>query len=309
MAFKTEAPDHVSSWKQFCKVKMSLFNILSIFRQLTSAVAHLHSKGIIHRDVHPTRLHLNNGLLKFNTIGLPYNFKKLLKNPNYSGHVSYSAPELISEEKGFSFNTDTWSLGCVLYYLVTKQDPFQADSIDQTKRNILELKLDESNILKFHNEILQRLIYQCLERNPEMRMTCEQILAFQDELELAYFKMPLSKMHYELLMRDTQLEDKLAERVAQNADPQKFQGTSLELRNNPWFFSKEYGTRTMTGDEDFYILVETHVGNSKLLRTELFAEQQLLQECQLSDSSAASQSSSKKSRKGPKRYPKKASRN
>lgn len=53
----------------------------------------------------------------------------------------------------------------------------------------------------------------------------------------------------------------------------------MELRNNPWFFSKEYGTKGLTDDEDFYILIETNVGNSKLLRTKLFAEQQLLQEC------------------------------
>lgn len=53
----------------------------------------------MHRDVHPTRLHMHNGILKFNMIGLPYNYKKLLKNPNYSGHVSYSAPEMILEEE------------------------------------------------------------------------------------------------------------------------------------------------------------------------------------------------------------------
>lgn len=133
IAFKTESPDHISSWKQFCKTDMSLFHTLSIFRQLTSVVAHLNSLGIIHRDVHPTRLHLNNGLLKFNALGLPYNFKKLLKNPNYSGHVSYSAPELINENSDFSFNSDTWSLGCCLYYLVTKNDPFQAKFIEDTK--------------------------------------------------------------------------------------------------------------------------------------------------------------------------------
>jgi serine/threonine protein kinase len=120
ICFRTESPDHISSWKQFCKTQMSLFHTLSIFRQLTGAIAHLNAHGIIHRDVHPTRLHIHNGLLKFNTIGLPYNFKKLLKNPNYSGHVSYSAPELINENSDFSYNSDTWSLGCCLYYLVTK---------------------------------------------------------------------------------------------------------------------------------------------------------------------------------------------
>jgi serine/threonine protein kinase len=84
-------------WKQFCKTQMSLFHTLSIFRQLVSAVAALNERGIVHRDVHPTRIHFLNGMVKFNIIGLPYNFKKLMKNNNYSGHVTYSAPELITE--------------------------------------------------------------------------------------------------------------------------------------------------------------------------------------------------------------------
>lgn len=121
---------------------MSLFHTLSIFRQLTSAVAYLNSKGVIHRDVHPTRLHLFNSILKFNAIGLPYNFKKIIKSPNYSGHVSYSAPELISETHKINFNSDTWSLGCCLYYLVTKQDPFQARTVEETKAMIMSLRLD-----------------------------------------------------------------------------------------------------------------------------------------------------------------------
>jgi serine/threonine protein kinase len=76
---------------------MSLFNSLSNFRQLTSAVASLNNNGIIHRDVHPTRLHMHNGILKFNIFGLPYNLKKLIKNENATGHLNYSAPELIFE--------------------------------------------------------------------------------------------------------------------------------------------------------------------------------------------------------------------
>jgi len=126
LVFRSESPDHISSWKQFCKNEMSLFHTLSLFRQLTSGIAHLNSLGIIHRDVHPTRLHMHNSILKFNAIGLPYNFKKLVKNQNYSGHVSYSAPELINEVQKIDCNSDTWSLGCCLYYLATKNDPFQS---------------------------------------------------------------------------------------------------------------------------------------------------------------------------------------
>jgi serine/threonine protein kinase len=86
-------------------------------------------------------------------IGLPYNFKKLLKCTNYSGHVNYSAPEIITEsalnstastvenddyvgEGNFTEKAETWSLGCCLYYLVTKMDPFEGTSVKETKQNI-----------------------------------------------------------------------------------------------------------------------------------------------------------------------------
>lgn len=155
---------------------MSAFHTLSIFRQLTAAIAHLNSHGIIHRDVHPTRLHLYNGILKFNMIGLPYNFKKLLKKPNYSGHVNYSAPEFIYERNDFKENSDTWSLGCCLYYLVTKQDPFEGRSVTETKKFIISLKLDRFNLLGQHDKIFSMLIFKCLERDPSRRPTTQQIL-------------------------------------------------------------------------------------------------------------------------------------
>jgi serine/threonine protein kinase len=62
---------------------------------LCCGVEHIHSKGMIFRDVHPTRIHLTNGEIKFNLVGMPYNFKKLLKNENFSGHLNYSAPEIL----------------------------------------------------------------------------------------------------------------------------------------------------------------------------------------------------------------------
>lgn len=151
--------------------------------------------------MHPTRLHLHNGLLKFNIIGLPYNFKKLTKKSNFSGHISYSAPEFITEKPSFGVNSDTWSLGCCLYYLVTKKDPFEGKSIQETKNNILNLRLDTSDSLKFHDNILAQLIYTCLEREASKRMTCEEIMNYQDELEEQIFGVAVSKKHFDLQLR------------------------------------------------------------------------------------------------------------
>jgi serine/threonine protein kinase len=62
-------------------------------------VEFLHKLNFIHRDIHPAKIQSFSlgSLVKLNPIGLPYNFKKLLKRENFSGHINYSAPELILE--------------------------------------------------------------------------------------------------------------------------------------------------------------------------------------------------------------------
>lgn len=128
LLFYTESPDNIAGWKSYCKKKFTTDEMLCIFRQLCGALGYVHDQGIIHRDVHPTRIHSTFGIAKFNLIGMPYNYKKLLKKDNFCGHVNYSAPELIEEKVAFSPKVDIWSLGCCLYYLCTKKDPFEGKS-------------------------------------------------------------------------------------------------------------------------------------------------------------------------------------
>ena len=120
-----EAPTVINQWKTYCKKKFTNDEIITIMRQLASGVEFLHSLNFVHRDIHPSRIQqFEGGVIKFNPIGLPYNFKKLLKRDNFSGHINYSAPELILENNEFSQKVDVWALGCTLYYLIMKRDPF-----------------------------------------------------------------------------------------------------------------------------------------------------------------------------------------
>ena len=137
MIFKTEAPDHRILWKTMSKHEFDLEQMLSIFRQLTVGVEYMHSKDIIFRDFHPTRIHMLDGILKWNLVGMPYNFKKLIKDTAFTGHLNYTAPELLRDRKGklLSPKADIWSLGCCFFNLVTKRDPFSSADIakDTTK--------------------------------------------------------------------------------------------------------------------------------------------------------------------------------
>lgn len=199
---------------------------------------------------------MNNGILKFNMVGLPYNYKKLLKRPNFSGHVNYSAPEFIHERSDFRENSDTWSLGCCLYYLVTKMDPFEGRSVPETKKNILTLRLDRHNGLAQHDKIFHTLIYKCLERDPSRRITPAQLLQFQDDIEQQLFGVTLSRQHSELLVERARIVDSLGERVRQDRVEVDYSGQSLNLRNNAWFFSKMYTVAPLLDDTDFYSVIE-----------------------------------------------------
>ena len=74
---------------------------------------------------------------------MPFNFKKLLKRDNFAGHVNYSCPELILEKENFSNKVDVWSLGCCIYYLYQKKDPFEGKNTNETKKNILNIYFDK----------------------------------------------------------------------------------------------------------------------------------------------------------------------
>jgi serine/threonine protein kinase len=74
-------------------------------------------------------------------IGFPYNFKKLLKRDDFSGHINYSAPELILEKTELTNKVDLWALGCVLFYLLHKKDPFDGRDPSEIKKNIINFTL------------------------------------------------------------------------------------------------------------------------------------------------------------------------
>lgn len=138
----------MQNYASFCKRPFSTIQIICIFRQICNAVAYLHSQGIVHQDVHPKRVSQIGNTVKLDMIGMPHNFKRLIKNEAHGGHLHYSAPELFDDEQ---FDTDyaaekadIWALGCLLYFLASKRDPFEGSSRDEVKKNIRKLYLDST---------------------------------------------------------------------------------------------------------------------------------------------------------------------
>jgi serine/threonine protein kinase len=121
--------------------------MLCIFRQMCLAVARVHEQGLIHRDIHPTRINLIGTAVKLNLVGMPYNFKKLFKSETFCGHLNYSAPETLADDVDqLTEKVDIWALGCCLYFLAVKRDPFEAATPDEIKRNIRNLQIDGQGV-------------------------------------------------------------------------------------------------------------------------------------------------------------------
>lgn len=110
-----------------------------IFGQLCLAVAYVHERGIVHRD-----LKLENVLLdekcnvKLGDFGFTreYEAKRLMET--YCGTTGYAAPEMLAGRKYTGQEVDIWSLGVILYALLCGALPFDDDDESVMKDKILK---------------------------------------------------------------------------------------------------------------------------------------------------------------------------
>ena len=104
--------------------------VIDIMTQLTDGIAHAHDAYIIHRDIKPQNiLILDNGLVKITDFGIAVaiNATQLTQTNSVMGSVHYLPPEQASG-KGATIKSDIYSLGIVMYELLTGSVPFKGDN-------------------------------------------------------------------------------------------------------------------------------------------------------------------------------------
>ncbi|KAH8613864.1 Protein tyrosine kinase Protein kinase domain [Trypanosoma vivax] len=152
-----------------------------IMRQIVSAVGHMHSKLIIHRD-----LKLGNVMIDFNgnmKVG-DFGFASELVSPadkktTMCGTPNYMAPEVINTEKGgcgYGLEADIWSLGALLYALAVGKPPFETRDIDTTYDKIRRVDYVFPEDLAVP-EACKDLIRWMLQKDPQLRPVPAQILS------------------------------------------------------------------------------------------------------------------------------------
>lgn len=139
---------------------------------VTEAFGHLHSRGIIYRDLKPENLVLDaNGYVKLIDFGFAKEIGISGKTFTFCGTPEYVAPEVILN-KGHGLAVDLWSLGILIYELQTGSAPF-AGSDHMKTYNLILKGIEAVDFPKFFNKNAQKLIKQLCRENPAERLGCD----------------------------------------------------------------------------------------------------------------------------------------
>jgi serine/threonine-protein kinase len=151
--------------------------------QVCEALAAAHSIGVVHRDIKPENLFLADrgqgttvvkvldfGISKVALTGSAFEQKRLARTMMPMGSPVYMSPEQIRASEEIDARTDIWSLGCVLYELLTGVPAFDAPSLTQLSATILEK--DPVPMSQLAPEVpaeLEAVVLRCLEKNRKAR--------------------------------------------------------------------------------------------------------------------------------------------
>ena len=148
-------------------------DIWRIFIQLVKGLKSLHDLKILHRDMKSANVFLfSNGSAKLGDLNVSKVAKRGL-GYTQTGTPYYASPE-VWKDKPYDNKSDVWSLGCVLYEMITLRPPFRAQNMEGLYNKVCKGQF--SRIPDKFSDDLFKVVQFLLQVNPISRPSCEQIL-------------------------------------------------------------------------------------------------------------------------------------
>lgn len=174
------------------KGKLAEKQALHIFKDVLKGLNFAHSKGIIHRDIKPSNILIDrSGCAKIADFGIALmsGVKRKTRTGTNVGTVWYMSPEQIEHPKQIDHRSDVYSMGIILYEMLTGRVPFDGDTdFEIYRKHIHEPPPPLSTVLPNSSPMIEEIILKSLEKNPDNRYSgcgefLEYIEAYEKEIE------------------------------------------------------------------------------------------------------------------------------
>jgi len=151
---------------------MEIDRIVAIAQQVCAGLGEAHEAGIVHRDIKPENIIVSSsGRVKILDFGLARmkGITKLTKDASTLGTLKYMSPEQYQNKK-VDHRTDIWSLGVVLFEMLTGRLPFEGDYEAAVMYAVVNEEPKSAHTLRQDiPEKYEKIVSKCLEKNPENR--------------------------------------------------------------------------------------------------------------------------------------------
>ena len=142
------------------------------FAEIVIGLEYLHSKNVVYRDLKPENVLIDiDGHIKLADFGLAKEMKQHERTFSFCGSPEYMCPEILNWE-GHDFKVDIYTLGAVLYEMLTGLPPHYTNNKGEMTRRILEAEL---NFPEHLNRDVVDLMSSLLSRNPKKRLNFHEI--------------------------------------------------------------------------------------------------------------------------------------
>ena len=150
--------------------------IWNYFLQTSIALCYLHSLKVIHRDIKPANIFVDaDDNIKLGDFGIIKMMKSfMMYGQTQIGTPLYMCPEMYKRER-YDTKVDSWSLGCILFELMTLKPPFMAKNIIDLKEKIFRANYDSLHSLSY-SKLMKDVLTQLLNVYPRQRVSLFQIL-------------------------------------------------------------------------------------------------------------------------------------
>ena len=231
--------------------------VWKVFIQLLKGLKALHDFKILHRDIKSANVFLfKGGICKLGDLNVSKVARKSLAYTQ-TGTPYYASPE-VWEEKAYDSKSDVWSLGCVIYEMITLRPPFQAKSMEELYKKVMrgiypkissKFSEDLSDALKLMIQVEAGARPSC-EELLKMPMITKRIEFFNEnkDLESEDQNNALNK-HLELLK--TIIVPKKLENLAKNLPKPNYntEANNQSFQNNNSNIRKQYGSLTISNTD------------------------------------------------------------